>query len=140
MAAQKGRVLMFRLGEGESPETYTDACGIRERTFTISTNLVDTTTANCSSSGDKVEYKGEPGIVTLSFSGSGEDETGSFSNRAREVALGSLKPKGQVFVPNEGTYTGDVILTSFERTGGVEGTMDFSIEATFSGAITFEAV
>ncbi|QFT31814.1 Phage major tail protein 2 [Labrenzia sp. THAF82] len=138
--ASKGRLLLLKIGDGATPtEAFTNGCGFRARNFTINNNIVDTTTPDCASPGNTVTYSGDYGIQTVTFSGSGESSEDVqnllLMNATRQQSAQNI----QVVVPGWGMFEGAALIGSFEFSGEVEGTMEFSCEITMTGAITFTA-
>lgn len=139
MASSKGRLLLLKIGDGASPEVFTNGCGFRARTFAINNNVVDTTVPNCSSPGDTVVYSGEYGIQTVTFSGSGESSDDTQNLLLMNAARQQTALNCQVVVPGWGTFEGSVLIGNFEFSGEVEGTMEFSCDITMTGTISFTA-
>ena len=142
MPQQKGRTLLIQIGDGNvdpGPETFSNLCGIRTRSFNLSANEVETTIPNCENPGNAVQRTVEPGIVNRTFSGSGGfvsgTETSAFMTHVREATTFNAK----VIVPGDGTYTGLWMVSEFEFSGEMEGNMDFSATFVAAGALTFEA-
>ncbi|HHX89260.1 MAG TPA: phage major tail protein, TP901-1 family, partial [Paracoccus sp.] len=51
MAKQKGRLMLVKIGDGESSEAFTTLCGLRSKTMTINNSEIDVTTADCTTPG-----------------------------------------------------------------------------------------
>lgn len=140
MSQQKGRTLLFRVGNGGTPvETFTNVCGIRTRSFNLSANEVDTTIPDCNNPGLAVQRTAEPGIVQRSFSGSGAFVSGASANLLLAHVRAGTVFNGQAVVPGDGTYTGPFMCSDFEFTGEMEGNMEFSASFSAAGALAFSA-
>lgn len=137
--ANKGRLLLLKVGDGNSPETYLTPCGFKARSFTINNNLVDTSRPDCQSPGGIVRYTGMYGIQTLTFSGSGTSEDSATNLRLKDAARNQTDLNCQIVVPDEGVYEGAVLIGSMEYSGDTEGEMEFSCDITFTGGWTYEA-
>ena len=48
MAAQKGKDVLLKIGDGASPETYTTVAGLRARTLSLNAKSVDATDSDSS--------------------------------------------------------------------------------------------
>jgi TP901-1 family phage major tail protein len=139
MAQQIGRLLLIKHGNAASPEVFTSMCGFRARSFSMSSNEVDTTVPDCDDPGGVVQKTSVPGISDRTFAGTGlfdNDDTGKAVADAARLATVS---NYQVIVPGYGTFQGPYIITDFQWSGEMEGNMEF--QATFkpSGALTFTA-
>lgn len=139
MPQQKGRLLLFKIGNAGSPEVFANLCGFRARNFNLSANEVETTIGDCDNPGQAVQRTAEPGIVQRSFGGSGAFVSGV----TQAILMGHVR-EGTVFngiavVPGEGTYTGPWMCSDFEFTGELEGNMEFSANFSAAGRLTFAA-
>jgi TP901-1 family phage major tail protein len=132
MPQQKGRTLLIQIGDGATPEVFTNVCGITTRSFNMSANSVDTTIPDCENPGGPVIKTGEPGIQNRTFNGSGKFVSGANAQLLLGHVRGGTTFNAKVIVPGDGTYTGAWFVTEFEFSGEMEGNMDFS--ATFEAA------
>lgn len=139
MAQQKGRTLLIQIGDGASPEVFTNLCGIKTRSFNLSTSEVDTTVPDCTNPGGPVQKTSEPGIASRTFSGSGAFVKGATSELLMEHVNASSVFNAKVIVPGLGTYTGSWFVTDFEFTGETEGNMEFSATFTAAAVLSFVA-
>ncbi|HWM82946.1 MAG TPA: phage tail tube protein [Pseudolabrys sp.] len=134
MAKEKGRLLLFKIGNAGE---YDNLCGLKTRSFNLSANEVDTTTPDCENPGGPVQKTAEPGIVNRSFAGSGTFISGEVAARLMShVRAGSIFD-GQAVVPGDGTYTGPWMVSDFEYSGEMEGTLEFSGTFTAAGPLIF---
>lgn len=139
MPQQKGRTLLIQIGDGESPEVFSNLCGITTRSFNMSANEVETTIPDCDDPSAAVQRTVEPGIVNRTFNGSGKfvssANTSAFLTHVREATVFNAK----VVVPGDGTYTGSWMVSDFEFSGEMEGNMDFSATFVAAGALAYVA-
>lgn len=136
---QVGRTLLIQIGDGQSPEVFTNLCGINTRSFNLSANEVETTSPDCNNPGGPVQRTVVPGIVQRKFTGSGK----FFKGPTSTIFMGHVR-NGTVFnakvsVPGDGTYTGSWMASDFEYSGEMEGNMDFSTTISAAGPLTFVA-
>ncbi len=68
---QLGRLLLIKVGDGADPEVFSNLCGLKDRSFDLSANSVDTTKPSCTNPGGPVQKTGRPGITSRTFQGSG---------------------------------------------------------------------
>jgi TP901-1 family phage major tail protein len=69
MAAQKGKDILLKIGDGASPETFTTVAGLRARTLSLNAKSVDTTDSE--STGRWRELLAGAGIKSAAVAGSG---------------------------------------------------------------------
>lgn len=136
MPQEKGRLLLIKIGDGGSPEGFDNLCGLMARSFNLSANEVDTTIPDCDNPGGAVQKTAEPGIVNRTFTGSGKFVSGA----TQATLLGHVRAatvfNAQVIVPGDGTYAGSWMVSDFEFSGEMEGTMEFSATFTAAGPLT----
>ncbi|QGA55865.1 phage tail tube protein [Brucella sp. 2280] len=136
---QIGRLLLIKIGNGESPEVFNNLCGLTTRSFNMSANEVDTTTTNCQNPEETPQRTAEPGIKNRTFSGQGQFIAGSNNTAFVQHVNDATKFNAQVVVPGLGSYTGPWFVSEFELTGEMEGNMTFNATFVAAGALTFEA-
>jgi TP901-1 family phage major tail protein len=135
MAAQKGKSVLIKLGDGGSPtEAFTTIGGLRSSSITLNDETVDIT--NKDSSGVR-ELLGGAGVNSVTISGSGV-----FTDSATEVSTRALLGASsfsnfQFIVPALGTYEGAFMLASLEYAGEYNGETTYSMTFESSGAVTF---
>jgi len=137
MAAQKGRSLLMKLGDGASPEAFTTIGGMRSTSISINDETVDVTNKD---SGVNRELLANGGIQSMAVTGSGV-----FTDSASEATLQgdfgqSTLTNYQFLIPDFGTYTGAFQLVSLEYAGEYNGEVTYSFSFESSGAITFATV
>lgn len=133
---QLGRLLLIKIGDGGSPETFANLCGLKTRSFNMSANEVDTTIPSCTNPGGPVQKTSRPGIANRTFSGSGAFVSSTAMDTFMGYVRGSVAFNAQVVVPGDGEYEGSWMVTDFEFSGDVEPNMEFS--ATFVAADVLE--
>lgn len=139
MAAQKGREILIKMGDGASPaEVFTTIAGIRSRTLTLNRESVDVT--NSDSPGMMRELLADGGVRSVSVSGNGV-----FKSSATEAAVvthiltGTTHKTFQVIVPGLGTFSGPFHISSSELGGEYNAEVTHAISLDSAGTITFTA-
>ena len=137
MAAQQGKALLMKIGDGASPEVFTTIGGMRSNTLTMNDEMVDIT--NKDSAGART-ILAQGGVNSITVAGSGV-----FTDSASETTLKgkfnvSALTNYQFLVPNFGTFTGSFMLTTLEYAGEYNGEVTYSFTFESSGAITFATV
>ena len=137
MAAQQGKALLMKIGNGASPEVFTTIGGMRSNTLTMNDEMVDIT--NKDSAGART-ILAQGGVNSITIAGSGV-----FTDLASETTLKTSFNLAalinyQFLVPNFGTFTGAFMLTSLEYAGEYNGEVTYSFTFESSGATTFATV
>ena len=134
MAAQKGKSVLIKLGDGGSPESFTTIGGLRSSSITLNDETVDITNKDSSNAR---ELLGGAGTNSITISGSGV-----FTDTATEVSVRALLGASsfsnfQFIVPALGTYEGAFMLSSLEYAGEYNGETTYSMTFESSGAVSF---
>lgn len=133
---QLGRLLLIKIGDGATPEVFTNLCGIKTRSYNLSASEVDTTIPSCTNPGGPVQKTSRPGISNRTFSGSGNFVSSVASKAFVSKVINNEQFNAQVVVPGVGTFEGSWMVTDFSFSGDVEPNMEFS--ATFVAADVLE--
>lgn len=136
MAAQKGRELLIKIGDGQSPESFTTVAGLRSTTISLNDEAVDVTNK------DNAPYRellANAGIQTVSVSGSGVFTDATVEETVRAKMGAATFSNYQMIVPELGTYEGAFMLASIEYAGEYNGEVTYSMTFESSGQITFTA-
>lgn len=133
---QLGRLLLIKIGDGNSPEVFTNLCGLKTRTFNMSATEIDTTIPSCTNPGAPVQKTSRPGISNRTFSGTGNFVAGADMDAFMDHVRATEQFNAQVVVPGDGTYEGAWMVTDFTFSGDVEPNMEFN--ATFVAANVLE--
>lgn len=136
---QLGRLLLIKIGNGATPEVFSNLCGLKTRSFNMSANEVDTTIPSCVNPGGPVQKTSRPGISNRTFSGTGNFVAGSAMTTFLGYVRGSQAFNAQVVVPGDGTYEGSWMVTDFEFSGDVEPNMEFSATFVAADVLSFAA-
>lgn len=129
---QLGRLLLIKISDGGSPEVFSNLCGLKTRSFDLTTASVDTTIPSCTNPGDVVQKTGRPGQASRTFTGSGAYVAGANMSAFMNHVMNATQFNAQVVVPGLGTFEGPYFVTNFNLSGDVDPNMDFS--ATFEAA------
>ncbi|SFB52274.1 Predicted secreted protein [Rhizobium sp. NFR07] len=136
LGEQLGRLLLIKLGNGLDPEVFSNLCGLKDRSFDLSANSVDTTKPSCTNPGEAVQKTGRPGIVSRTFQGSGTFVSSVAMKAFMVHVIEATVFNAQVIVPGLGTFEGSFFVTNFQATGDMENDLQFS--ATFEAAAPLE--
>lgn len=137
LGEQLGRLLLIKLGDGADPETFNNLCGLKDRSFDLSANSVDTTKPSCTNPGGPVQKTGRPGIVSRTFQGSGTFVSSAAMKSFMVHVVDATVFNAQVIVPGLGTFEGSFFVTSFQASGDMENDLQFSATFEAAAALTF---
>jgi predicted secreted protein len=136
---QLGRTLLIKVGDGADPEVFSNLCGLKDRSFDLSANSVDTTKPSCTNPGGPVQKTGRPGIVSRTFQGSGTFVSSAAMKAFMTNVINATVFNAQVIVPGLGTFAGPYFVTSFQASGDMENDLQFSATFEAAAALAFTA-
>lgn len=136
MTAQKGRLLVLKIGDGATSEVFTTVAGLRANSLTINNEMVDVTTKD-----DLGWRKLLEGVSFKSMSLSG---SGLIQDSANRVAVTGKALSGsidnyEIYFEDGDKFAGAFQCTSAEITGNHDGAEEYSISLESSGTVTYTA-
>lgn len=138
MAAQAGKDILLKIGDGADPESFTSVAGLRAKTISLNARSVETTHAD--SPGRWRELLGGAGVRSASVSGAGIFVDSAADERVRAVFFTQAKRRWQLVIPDFGALTGDFLVTALEYSGRHDGEAAYSLSLASAGEIGFAAV
>ncbi len=136
---QLGRLLLIKTGDGADPEVFSNLCGLKDRSFDLSANSVDTTKPSCTNPGGVVQKTGRPGISSRTFQGNGTFVSSTIMKAFMGKVINTLIFNAQVIVPGLGTFEGPYFVTNFQASGDMENDLQFSATFEAAGELEFTA-
>ena len=137
MAVQKGSALLVKIGNAGSPEAFTTVAGLRDTSISMNAETIDVTNKDSS----KVRtLLADAGIQSFSVSGSGVFTDSASEASVRTAFAASTFSNFQTIIPDFGTFTGSMQVTSIEYAGSYNGEVTYSMSFESAGAITFATV
>lgn len=137
MAAQKGKDLLLKV-DGEGIGGFTTVAGLRSRSIAFNAETVDVTSAD--SAGHWRELLSGAGVRSARVTGAGIFKDAASDEIVRGLFFaGAIRP-WQVVIPDFGTVTGAMQITSFELSGRHDGEVAFELSLDSAGELTFAAV
>lgn len=141
MAKQLGRALLVKIGDGASPEVFSNLCGLNSKSLTINNSSIDVTTPDCTTPGGALWTETLNGLKNVSVTGDGFFEDSASELRMNTVAMAADNVCNfQIVVPAFGTYAGAFRIASLDFGGETEGGVTYSVSLESTGAVTFTAV
>jgi TP901-1 family phage major tail protein len=137
MAAQKGKDILIKIGDGASPESFTTVAGIRTRTLSLNAKTVDATDSD--SVGQWRELLAGGGVRSMAVSGSGVFRDAGSDAMMQAAFFNQTTPDWQLVIPSFGVIEGPFQIAALEYAGQHEGEATFSISLASAGALSFTA-
>ena len=138
MAAQKGKDLLIKLGDGGSPEAFTALAGLRTTSLGFNAQTVDIT--NADSTNMWRELLANAGVRQAAVSGSGVFKDAASDATVRSIFFAQDLKNCQIVVPDFGTVTGPFAVTALQYEGTYDGEVKMSMTLASAGALTFAAL
>ncbi len=137
MAAQKGKDILLKIGDGATPEVFTTIAGIRARTITLNAKTVDATDSD--STGAWRELLAGAGVKSVAVSGSGVFRDEAADAAMRQAFFDQIASNWQLVIPAFGVFQGAFLIATLEYAGQHNGEATFSLSLASAGAISFTA-
>lgn len=137
MAAQKGKDVLIKIGDGASPEVFTTVAGIRARTITLNAKTVDATSSD--SAGRWRELLAGSGVKSVAVSGSGVFRDGAADTAMRQAFFDQTAGNWQLVIPSFGVFQGPFVIAALEYAGQHDGEATFSLSLASAGEVAFTA-
>ena len=138
MAAQKGKDILLKIGDGAGPEVFTTVAGLRARTISLNARSVDATDSD--SAGRWRELLAGAGVRQASVSGAGVFRDAASDALIRAAFFAQSADNWQLVVPDFGVLEGPFLVAALEYAGEHEGEASFALSLASAGEVTFEAV
>lgn len=133
MAAQKGRSMLIKKGDGATSEQFTTIAGLKSTSFAIANELVDIT--NKDSAGWR-ELLAAAGTRTVTLSGSGVFKDSAIEAAVLADALDSSIDNYQIVFEDGSGFVGAFQIANLEKTGEHNGAVEYSLTLESSGAVS----
>jgi len=137
MAAQKGKDILIKVGDGGAPESFTTVAGIRARTITLNAKSVDATDSD--SAGRWRELLAGAGVKSVAVAGSGVFRDAASDALMRQAFFDQSAGHWQLVIPSFGVFQGPFLIAALEYAGQHEGEATFSLSLASAGEIAFTA-
>ena len=137
MAAQRGKDILLKIGDGATPEVFVTVAGLRARTISLNARTVDAT--DCDSAGRWRELLSGAGVKSAAVSGQGVFRDAASDAAIREAFFAQSARTWRLIVPDFGTLQGPFLVAALEYAGEHEGEASFALSLASAGEIAFEA-
>lgn len=136
MAAQKGKDLLLKLGDGLGG--FVTVAGLRSRQLAFNAEAVDVT--HSESAGRWRELLAGAGVRRASIGGAGVFKDQASDALLRQVFFDGAIRAWQVVIPDFGTLEGPFQLSTLEYRGDHAGEVTFDLSLESAGQLTFTAL
>ncbi len=137
MAAQKGKDLLLKV-DMDGTSDFITVAGLRSRSIAFNAETVDVTHAE--SAGHWRELLEGAGVKSARVTGAGIFKDASSDEIVRGLFFDGTIRSWQIVVPDFGTVTGAMQVTSFELTGRHDGEVTFELSLDSAGELAFVAI
>jgi TP901-1 family phage major tail protein len=137
MAAQKGKDLLIKIGDGAASESFTTVAGLRATALSFNAKDVDVT--NADSSGLWRELLAGGGVKSATVTGSGVFKDAAADALLRAAFFDQSLVDWQIAIPDFGVVAGPFKLTALQYEGPYDGELKISLSLSSAGALTFTA-
>lgn len=138
MAAQAGKDMLLKIGDGAEPEGFVTVAGLKARTIGLNARTVDVTDAD--SSGRWRELLAGAGVKSCSVSGQGIFRDAASDALVREVFFEQAARTWRLIVPDFGVIEGSFLVAALEYAGDHAGEATFALNLASAGELSFEAL
>jgi TP901-1 family phage major tail protein len=136
MAAQKGKDLLLKIGDGDG--AFVTIGGLRTRRIALNADAVDVTDAE--SAGRWRELLGGAGVRRASVSGTGIFKDQASDVLLRQVFFDGLLRDWQIVIPGFGVLAGSFQISNLDYRGEHAAEVTFDIALDSAGALIFTAI
>lgn len=137
MTAQKGSLVLIKIGNGSAPETYATIGGLRISVLTVDNDTLHSTNVE---SGMWQQLSSGTGIRSMRISGGGMFTDSASEELLRSKAFSGVSSNYRFVFANGDYITGAFIVTNYERSGSITEEEIYTVTLESAGTISFTAV
>jgi TP901-1 family phage major tail protein len=138
MAAQKGKDLLIKLGDGGAPEAFSTVAGLRTASLGFNAAIIDIT--NADSADQWRELLGNSGARSASVSGAGVFKDAASDAAVRTLFFSQDLRNWRIVIPDFGEVTGAFAVTGLQYEGAYDGEVRMSLTLASAGTLSFTAL
>ena len=135
MAAQRGKDMLLKIGDGADPQAFTTVAGLRARTISLNARTVDATDSD--SAGRWRELLAGAGVRSATVSGAGVFRDAASDALIREAFFAQAARTWRLVIPDFGTLEGPFLVAALEYAGEHEGEATYALTLASAGMIDF---
>lgn len=137
MSAQRGKDLLLKIGDGQSPESFSSIGGLRAQTLSLNARSVDATHAG-SPDGWR-ELLAGAGLRQASVSGAGVFLSDAAAATVRAVFFAGAARHWRIVIPGLGAIEGAFLIANLDYAGEFDGEATMALALESAGALVFAA-
>ena len=138
MAAQKGKDVLLKIGDGGAPEAFTTIGGLRTKSLALNAAAVDIT--HSESAGRWRELLAGAGVRSASVTGAGVFRDDAADETVRAAFFNQTIANWQVIIPDFGTIEGPFQIANLDYAGAFDGEATLGLTLESAGALNFTAI
>ena len=138
MAAQAGKDMLLKIGDGGSPQAFVTVAGLRARTISLNARAVDATDSD--STGRWRELLAGAGVRSAAVSGAGVFRDVAPDAQVRQSFFDQSARTWRLTIPDFGQLEGPFLVAALEYAGQHDGEAAFALSLASAGAVTFTAI
>ena len=138
MAAQRGKDILLKIGDGGEPQTFATVAGLRARTISLNARTIDVTDGD--SAGRWRELLAGAGVRQAAISGAGVFRDAASDALMREVFFAQEARAWRLVVPDFGVLEGPFLIAALEYAGDHEGEATWAVTLASAGEVAFGAI
>ena len=138
MAAQAGKDILLKIGDGGSPESFVSVAGLRARTISLNAKTIDATDSD--SAGRWRELLAGAGVRSVAVAGSGVFRDAESDAAVRQSFFEQSARTWRLVVPDFGQLEGPFLVAALEYAGEHDGEAAFALSLASAGAVSFTAI
>lgn len=135
MAAQAGKDVLLKIGDGGAPENFASVAGLRAKTISLNARTIDATHAD--SPGRWRELIEGGGVRSARVSGTGIFVDAAADETVRGVFFEQTRRTWRLVIPDFGVIEGPFLVTALEYSGRHDGEAAYSLSLESAGALSF---
>ena len=136
MAAQKGSLMLIKVGDGAEVENYSTLGGLRLSRMILNQAVMD---ASCIGSGQWQQLISGAGLRSISLDGDGIFMDSAAEERARGYAFSGSAQHFRMYFGNGDYFQGSFIIRSYSRSGSYLTEEVYSLHMESAGNVAFVA-
>jgi len=134
MSAESGTLVLIKVGNGGSPETFTTIGGLRTSAMTLSNHTMDASNVQL---GQWKQLQSNSGIMSMSISGGGMFTDSAAEEMVCGYAFAQSVNNYQLIFANGDMVSGPFMITAYSRSGDFQDEEIYTLTLESAGNITF---
>lgn len=136
MVAQKGSLMLIKVGDGALVESFTTLGGLRATNLTLNQAVMD---ASCVGGSGWRQLMGAAGLRSVSIQGAGLFTDAVSEERARGYAFGGNAQNYRLYFGNGDYLQGAFIISMYARSGAFDSEELYAMRLESAGDVAFVA-